>query len=89
MSKSKYNPDEKTSIDPAFFDRSQQEPFSISKFIYNKKDGSYFGRTTESWGKHKHRMCDFFLIGKSLVNSKCELVGTNLFILCNKSKVKM
>lgn len=53
MSKSKYHPDEKTSIDPAFFERSRP-PFKLSTFMYNKKDGTYFGRTTESWGKNKY-----------------------------------
>lgn len=51
MSKSKHIPEEKTSIDPAFFDRFHKEPFSLAKFIHNSKEGTYFGRTKESWGK--------------------------------------
>lgn len=50
MSKTKYDPEEKKSVDPAFFDR-QPDPFKLSRFIYNKKEGSYCGRTPESWGK--------------------------------------
>lgn len=64
MSKIKHNPEEKTSIDPAFFDQRQQ-PFNLSAFIYNKKEGTYFGRTTDSWGKEMDANCcvvGFFVV---------------------------
>lgn len=42
----------KHAVDPAFFE-TQQKPFKLSRFIHNKKDGTYCGRTPDSWGKKK------------------------------------
>lgn len=43
----------KQSIDPAFFDNPQPEPFKWSKFLHNKKEGTYLGRSPNSWGKKR------------------------------------
>lgn len=37
-------------IDPAFFD-TQPKPFKLARFLHNKKEGTYLGRTPDSWGK--------------------------------------
>lgn len=77
MSKSKYNPEEKTSIDPAFFDRSHQEPFKLSKFIHNKKDGTYFGRTTDSWGKEMDEKSNL---------AECRSISSDIIVLNHKER---
>lgn len=53
MTKEKYFDDsqDKKSINSAFFDSPQPEPFKLTRFIYNKREGTVLGRNTESWGK--------------------------------------
>lgn len=55
MSKEKYFDDsqDKKSVNSAFFDGPRQEKFKLSRFIYNKREGTVLGRNTESWGKIK------------------------------------
>lgn len=65
MSKEKYIDDsqEKKSINSAFFDGPRPEPFRLSRFIYNKREGTVLGRNTESWGKiYSIKLTDFFLL---------------------------
>lgn len=40
----------KKQVDPAFFE-TQEPPFRWSRFVHNRKEGTYFGRTPNSWGK--------------------------------------
>lgn len=40
----------KHSVDPAFFE-THEKPFKWSRFVHNRKEGTYFGRTPDSWGK--------------------------------------
>lgn len=49
MSKQKYAEQEKKSVDPSFFESHRPEP--LSRFIYNRKEGTVLGRNFESWGK--------------------------------------
>lgn len=51
MSKEKYGSEklERPEIDPAFFDH--REKFKLSRFVYNKREGTVLGRDTESWSK--------------------------------------
>lgn len=41
-------------VDSAFFD-THKKPFRLSRFIHNKKEGTYLGRTPDSWGKNHFR----------------------------------
>lgn len=41
----------KKQVDPAFFETQEVPPFKWSRFVHNKKEGTYFGRTPNSWGK--------------------------------------
>lgn len=61
MSKEKYahEKQEKYSVDPAFFDQ-QKRPFQF----YNKKEGTFLGRDSKSWGK-KLSKC-FKIVKKNL-----------------------
>lgn len=53
MSKEKYADEtqEKHSVDPSYYDGPQKNPFSMSRFLYNGKEGTVLGRSAESWGK--------------------------------------
>lgn len=48
MSKRKFT-EEKTSIDPAFFETPKPKTFMQN--IYDKKEGTVLGRNAKSWGK--------------------------------------
>lgn len=48
MSKRKFT-EEKTSIDPEFFDTPKQKTFM--QILYDRKEGTVLGRDAKSWGK--------------------------------------
>lgn len=48
MSKRKFT-EEKTTIDPEFFETPKQKPFM--QILYDKKEGTVLGRNAKSWGK--------------------------------------
>ena len=59
MTKEKYFDDsqDKKSVNSAFFDGSRHEPFKLTRFIYNRREGTVLGRNSESWGKIKSINC--------------------------------
>lgn len=48
---SKSNGGKTTYVPTEFQFYSPKEKQSLGQFIYNSKDGTYFGRTPKSWGK--------------------------------------
>lgn len=65
----------KQQIDPAFFD-TQPKPFKLGRFLHNKKEGTYLGRTPNSWGKNnteENILLTFFLLSNfQKQNGKCQ-----------------
>lgn len=33
--------------------RERPPPFTLRRFLYNKQEGLYLGKTKSGWGKHK------------------------------------
>lgn len=63
----------KRQIDPAFFD-TQPRPFKLARFLHNKKEGTYLGRTPDSWGKESAEENRFFSVNFKTKQSKREKV---------------